>query len=256
MKVLLFSLLATLTAANLSAQPSPGSNYTYAIPSPIYDLTGPQSGSDDYVVVTAQVFHLANGRLTGQADACYNSFEVGSDFCEISAAGPVSGKVGNAGAKVTARFTFQAAISDTDLWGDPIRGSYRLAGQTFLNTQTGDFQGTASSRACISGRGCATASGDFVLNPSADQCSLILTNLQLVGRTITGQAVVQMLGTGRTFDYTLRGTLNAKTKVSTIKLKGIGAGTGSSFALRAGNGFEVQRLTGRLLGQTVKFPTP
>ena len=244
-----FALLVVVATLPLLAiaQPVPGTAYTFPVGVPAYDLTGPQSGGDDYVDLNAEVVHLANGRLTGTATADYSGEEY-----DLTATGPIVGKV-SGGARRIATFGFKAPITGQDFWGRQLTGSYRLSGRAINNNGFTTFDGQARSRACVRGEGCANGSGNLRLIPTASDWSLNLTNLQSSANLITGDAFALMAGNGRTFAYAVRGTFNARSGITTLKLKGIGSADGSTLTLRAGNGFELQRLTGKLLGQMVNY---
>lgn len=243
MKTLLLLALLPLVAA---AQPVPGTPYNFAIGVPAYDLSGPQSGGDDYVDLRADVVHLANGRLTGTATADYSGEEY-----DLTATGPITGKV-SGGARRIATFTFKAPITGQDFWGRQLTGSYRLSGRAVNNGFT-TFDGQGRSRACVRGEGCANGAGYLRLRETSSEWSLNVTNLQVNGNLITGEAFALLTGNGRTLAYAVRGRFNPRSGLTTLSLKGVGTGAGSTLTLRAGNGFELRRLTGKVLGQSISF---
>lgn len=229
----------------VTAVAQPNGQFTIAINSPVYDVSGTHFGYEQDTDVRFDVFQQANGVLTGQAVAEYDD-----GFLNISGVGPVNGRVTGNAIEQRASFKFRALVSGQDIYGWYYRGSYSWTGYGVHNALTGGvFLGSGSATGCIQGDGCRRERVSIEVEANGGAWELNI-NVATEGSIVTGAAIAQHW-TGRTFSYLVRGRYSAKTGRSVLSLTGTGDGYGSKLNVMATGNLTVIRVTGKLLGQAV-----
>lgn len=140
-----------------------------------------------------------------------------------------------------------------------------VQGRSFIAVSTSKLNGVISaetrqlmveskSKVCASGAGCTTATQGFGLDlpegmDGAWDCSLNITDL---GNKVAGDAIVTV-ATGRTFSYSVKGSIKPKTGFRVLRLTGVGDAKGTALTLELQND-RLVKLNGSLLGQKLSFP--
>lgn len=255
MKKTLCLLAISLVPLFVTAQSIPGDR-SFNIPVPLLDLSGSHSSSDGLVDVALNVIHGASGAITGSGDAYYYDFDTG---LELEAHGPLRGNVKNVRGSIQSSFTFSAPVTGENGFGDPESGSYRLTGKAVYPTGSDFVQVTANPRICLTSqhRCWNLPSGRFDFLSEATSWLLTFSDLAVTNRSVIGTARASI--GQRRFFYTVRGSFNLRSTTYVLRLAGTGEGTGSSFSARCivrDGELALTSLTGRLLGQAVKYKTP
>jgi hypothetical protein len=264
-----FSVL-TCVVTCFAAPPGPGDSRAFKLQGiRVYNVSGTRYDTDGSVYVVTSVSHLGSGQLVGTGEAYYSD-----GFVELEAVGPLKGSVRGGGMTRYLNFGFQAPISGSDEDGQSYSGNYSLIGSAkFDLISSSAFYGVSRSRYCIRGEGCGKEQGLIYIPQGSGLVTVNFTNMQVNGSAVTGEAVVEVCdailiggavygacGSGANFSYSITGQFNSAKSTYALRLQGHGSATGSSFIARCtdseSQGFNLEKLSGRLLGQTVRYKKP
>ena len=243
----LLAITAVALSLSVHAQiPLPGEHRSfYEASIDVRDLSGHQSGSDGLVEISAEVVHQADGTLSGPFLAEYDD-----GFYYLSSTGEFTGSVAGTSKSKRATILYAGTIdfSESGTYSTKISGRW-LPGDP-------NFYGRASSKVQLRELGIppGTAHGDFRLRSYGAGLGIDFTNMVVTGTKLSGFARVQT-GTPRLFGHTVTGSLGKKGY--TLRLTGTDSGAGSSLVVKLDGNFAViQQVSGKILGQTVKYKAP
>lgn len=241
-------LLPALALALVARAQSLGTNDNIIIPLPITltDLSGPMIAMDDFVRITLDIVHRADGAITGSGVADY-----GDEFASLAGAASLRGRVTGGDQAKRASIAFGAPLTGSDDQGHDFAGVYSLNISAMWSPTNGSFNGVARSRFRVGGISNEADVTPVQLDAGCCDTTLTLTDLAQNGSVVSGSA--EIVNAGRVFDYVVRGQKNFRTGQYTLRLIGTGTGQGSSFVVRTAEDLTLQSMVGRLLGQVVRY---
>jgi hypothetical protein len=263
MKTRLLSLfLAVAAATGVHATPPLGS-FVYdftATNTPLWDLSGPlelnqqilaAAGTGIPLSIPVTVDQSIKGRLDG---AGFTTVLV--DTNAITARYRVEGKVYTAASKTKVKLNVRATGRDV-IAGVTNTFKIVLVYQLELDPLTGQLTGTVRGHARFSQLLGGRVHQDLTVTlPAANDGSWTLT-LNLNSTTPPGGNAAITLPNGRFLQYAVRGRHAASSDLTRYTLTGFGNSRGSQLTLRLfSTNAILTDLTGRVLGQKLRTPTP
>lgn len=226
----------------------------------VYDLTGSLSieqsmigagGQETPIAFSVDVTDDARGRLSGAGTAILN---VGNDF--VAANYTVKGKTTGGGNSVNrASFTVKLTGQDTIAGVPNTRFSITIHYNLEADAEQLAFIGSARGGAHFSGLSSGSIKSDVAvgLAPGMDGSWSVQMNIVALKR-LAGSATIT-LSNQRALQTHLSGSYSSRSAVAKVKLTGFNESKGTSVDLNfisSEEGTEIERLRGRILGQSVR----
>jgi hypothetical protein len=130
-----------------------------------------------------------------------------------------------------------------------------MAAAMIIDNTTRTASGTSKSKGNASGIGSISGSDTFETEPldpilGDGSWTLKLLDLATLNNKVTGQAQV-LLGTGKTYDFTVKGAYKASTGLSKLVVQGLDTAKPSSLVVTLGPENTIVQIKGRIFGQTI-----
>ena len=229
---------------------------------PVWDISGDYSGDIGFGIdLDFSMSEDPSGKFTGGGDFDYNT-----GYGDLTGNMTASGTVKSSGA--VTRVTMKLLLSGSgNIEGNDVVFTASATYNSEIDSADGELVGSGSGK--ITAKNLTTGkqkseSGSLgkdltmELPASATGDWNLTLNLTTNKTKYTGAATV-MTSTGVAANYTATGSYTAKKDTSKITLKGTGLSKGSSLSLlisTVGANLTVDTLSGKVLGQSIKFKAP
>jgi hypothetical protein len=240
--------LLVLVPASLRAE-APAGHYEnqFTAQPGLWDISGSysDSGQDNITIVQDD-----KGKLTGQV-----SLSQTDGSFSITMAGPVTGSIKTTGGvpRVSVNMKLTGSASDGFT---TVRVTMNVQFALGIDPVNRELTGTFKTKVCVKARGagCQSANGpqEFDLPDDADGTWHLVMDIQNANGKLAGTASA-VLSNGRTLPLSLKGQYSSKSDLTKLNLKGH-AGTVTVQANAVPGALLLQKMTAKLLGQTVKLP--
>ena len=245
---ILLSGLLFLFPASVCAE-APGGHYENHLTAQpgLWDLSGSYSeGPEDNITIVQD----DKGKLTGQV-----SLSTTDGSISLTMAGPVTGSIKTTGGVPRVSITMKLTGTATDgvtTAGVTMNVQFTLGIDPVNSELTGSFK----TKLCVKVRGAGCQSGNgpqqFDLPADADGTWDLVMDIQNSNGKLGGNASA-VLSNGRALPLSLKGQYASKNDITKLNLKG-SAGTLTLQANAVPSAIALQKVTGKLLGQTVTLP--
>jgi hypothetical protein len=247
----IFVLLLCALAALVQAQPSGPLSFDFTSPSSaLRDLSGTYAETNDGLAALVVVDHQPDGRLAGSIKMHY-----AESLMVLDATVPMRGRVsGVAGRRVNGWMSGRGPFTGWFLV-QPLRGTITMSFAQTFDAEHGTISGREFIRACLTDGRCKTlrTNSVFALPPGQNGAWSLALDLTTTNNRVAGTGAVMLAG-GRTLDCNVRGSFNARSQLSTLRLTGTDPARRFALTLQLGPANEVRRLRGSLLGQRLAAP--
>jgi len=229
-----------------------------------FDMTGTYHNTDYEISADVSIVQSITGAFTAGTTGTVLSVNANGSV-DVPVAYTLKGTLSSKGAKPTGTLNF--SCKGTYLGGNNETTTYHdsetLLSIFTLDPATGKVTGQTTGTFSKSPSSVGTAKLSAVpllpspLTPMA--WSLHLSNLTTTGTKVTGNATVNLLGNGRSFPFTVKGTSSAKTGTAKLTLTGTttngtdctDSGKGATLSVTMTNNASITGITGSLLGQKI-----
>lgn len=247
-RIFLLWLLVVVPASVRAESPSGHYENQFTAQPGLWDISGTYSENpqNQFTIVQDD-----KGKITGQASL----FETDGST-SITMAGPVVGSIKTTGGvprvSVTLKLTGTASDGFASV-GVTANVQFTLG----IDPANSELTGTFKTKACIKahGAGCQSANGpqQFDLPQDADGTWRLVMDMQNSNGKLAGTASA-VLSNGRTLPLSLKGQYASKNDVTKLNLKGGSAATVTIQANAVPGALVLQKMTAKLLGQTITLP--
>ena len=246
-RIVLLWLLLLFPASVRAGAPSGHYENQFTAQSELWDLSGSYSdGPNDNITVVQD----DKGKLTGQVSLSGTDGSI-----SIVMAGPVVGSIKTTGGVPRVSITMKLTGTGSD-GSTTVRVTMNVQFALGIDAVTRELAGTFKTKVCVKARGagCQSTTGaqQFDLPDDMDGIWDLVMEIQNTNAKLTGSASAG-LSNGRTLPLSLKGQYSAKNDVTKLNLKG-SAGTATIQANAVPAALLLQKMTAKLLGQTVTLP--
>lgn len=238
---------------------------------PVYDLTGtyemnqelqgPGGATVPLAFTIPTVIHDNSGKLRGSGLLMLN---IGEDY--VAANYTVSGTVSGGGANTRAVFTVRLTGQDV-IAGRARRFSGSVSYNLLVDAGSLTLEGTSKGSITVQGVGTSKVISDSLISPNlpnrvdgAWRVEMNLLALKKLGgsATIIVNSFMAPDGStwpadGRVIPTNVSGSYVARTDLARTQLTGINEGRGNSLLMIFSPGTDTAQLSGRILGQTIRY---